>query len=240
MKKSALPSQSLSKYLAQAGVASRRKAVELIEEGAVAVNGKIVTEPGYKLKETDSVTCNGKLVRSEKRIYILLNKPRNYITTTADEKGRKTILDLLPASIKTRLFPVGRLDRDTTGLLLITNDGHLAQLLAHPRYEVEKVYAATLDRLLRHEDLQVMKQGIHLKDGFIKVDDIRYVKDLPRNHVKVTLHSGKNRIVRRIFESFGYDVKRLDRLEYAGLTKKGLPVGGWRYLTDGEIKRLLK
>lgn len=229
---------SLSKFLAQSGIASRRKVVELIEQGAIKVNETIIKEPGYKLTADDIVTYNNKLVRAEEKIYLLLNKSTGYVTTVSDEKGRKTVIDILKKNFKQRLYPVGRLDYDTSGLLIITNDGNFAQSLAHPRFQIRKTYAVTLDRWLSYEDLAQIKNGLQLHDGFIQVDTASYMPPQARNHVKVTLHSGKNRIVRRIFAHLGYTVKKLDRIGYAQLTKKELPVGTWRYLTDEEIKIL--
>lgn len=231
---------ALSKFLAQSGVASRRKVVELIEQGAIKVNNKVIKEPGCKLSIDDVVTYNDKLVRVEEKIYLLLNKPTGYITSVFDEKGRKTVMDILKKNFKQRLYPVGRLDYDTSGLLIITNDGHFAQQLAHPRYNISKTYAVTLERWLTHEDLDRIKKGLLLHDGLIEVDAVSYMPPQARNHVKIMLHSGRNRIVRRIFEHLGYTVKKLDRIGYAGLTKKELPVGTWRYLTDEEIVNLKK
>ncbi|GMU19498.1 MAG: hypothetical protein AMXMBFR12_06900 [Candidatus Babeliales bacterium] len=230
---------SLSKYVAQAGVASRRAVVDLIKEGYVKVNGKVIKEPGYKLKDADKVTYLDKPVAADKKIYILLNKPVGYITTVSDDQDRKTVLDLVRSATSARIYPVGRLDRDTSGLLLLTNDGNLAQKLAHPRYEVQKTYLVTLDRLLLKEDYDEIRKGIHLKDGFIKVDALHFLPEQKKNRVKVVIHSGKNRIVRRIFEFFGYRVVKLDRIAYAGLSKKGLEVGQWRHLTKDEIKELM-
>lgn len=237
-KKKSSQHDSLSKYLAQAGIASRRAVVDLVKEGYVKVNGKVIKEPGFKLKETDKVTYLDKPIAADKKIYILLNKPVGYITTVADERDRKTVLDLTRAATSSRIYPVGRLDRDTSGLLLLTNDGDLAQKLAHPRYEVQKTYMVTLDRLLLKEDFEEIRKGIHLKDGFIKVDGVYYLPEQKRNRIKVVIHSGKNRIVRRIFEFFGYRIVTLDRTGYAGLTKKGLRVGQWRHLTADEVKEL--
>ena len=230
---------SLSKFVAQAGIASRRKVTELIKNGLISVNGTVIREPGYKLKPTDKVQHQNKPVRIADKMYILLNKPKNFITTASDEKGRKTVMDLV-IGIKERLYPVGRLDRDTTGLLLLTNDGNLAQRLAHPRYEMQKIYAVTLNRIFSKEDMAEIKKGIYLSDGFIRIDAIKYAPEARRNQVIVTLHSGKNRIIRRIFHHLGYDVIKLDRIRYGTLTKKGLPVGQWRYLTDPEIESLLR
>lgn len=239
-KKDTASSMSLSKYLAQAGLASRRKVVDLIEQGLVRVNKRIIKEPGYKLSETDTVTYLNKPVKVARKIYILLNKPRNYITTAADEQDRKTVLDLIDDSrIKNiRLYPIGRLDQDTTGLLILTNDGDFAQRLAHPRYNIQKIYAVTLNKFLTFEHKASIEQGLALYDGSIKVDAITFMPPQAKNHVKVILHSGKNRIVRRIFQHLGYEVKKLDRIGYAGLHKKGLPIGRWRYLTPLEIENL--
>lgn len=230
---------SLSKYLAQAGVASRRAVVELIKEGHVKVNGKVIKNPGFKINPPDKIAYLDKPVAADKKVYILLNKPTGYITTVADDRDRKTVLDIVKSATHARIYPVGRLDRDTSGLLVLTNDGELAQKLAHPRYEVQKVYMVTLDRLLSKDDYDEIKKGIHLKDGFLKVDGIYYLPEQKRNRVKVVIHSGKNRIVRRIFEFFGYRVSKLDRVQYAGLTKKGLAVGDWRHLTKDEVKGLM-
>ena len=230
---------SLSKYLAQAGIASRRAVVALIMQGYVKVNGKVIKEPGYKLKSTDKVTYLDKPIAADKKIYILLNKPTGYITTVSDDRDRKTVLDLVRSATSARIYPVGRLDRDTSGLLVLTNDGDLAQRLAHPRHEVQKTYIVTLDRLLSKEDFEEIRKGIQLKDGFLKVDEIHFIPEQKRNRVKVIIHSGKNRIVRRIFEFFGYRVAKLDRTAYEGLTKKGLAEWDWRHLTKQELKGLM-
>ena len=235
-KAEASTANSLSKFCAQAGIASRRKVIDLIKQGLIKVNGVMINEPGYKVRTTDKVTYNDKPIRGEEKIYILLNKPKDYITTVSDEKGRKTVMDLVKHAIGVRLYPVGRLDRNTTGLLVLTNDGNMAQRLSHPRYEVQKVYAVTLDKVLAKDDMEQIKRGFELDGDVIQVDAITYAEKMPRNNVKVTLHSGKNRIVRRIFESFGYEVIKLDRIGYAGLTKKGLLVGEWRHLTAKEIE----
>jgi 23S rRNA pseudouridine2605 synthase len=239
MKKKNTLQSSLSKFVAHAGIASRRKVVDLIRQGLIKVNGKIIKEPGYKLQPDDKVTYHYQQLKAvQQKLYILLNKPKDYITTVSDEKGRKTVMDLIKDAVGQRLYPVGRLDRDTTGLLIVTNDGAFAQKLSHPRYEVQKIYTVTLNRILHKDDFENIKEGLQLADGFIKVDAIAYVNKLPRNHVKVMLHSGKNRIVRRIFEYLGYDVVKLDRIGYAGLNKRGLSIGQWRYLTEDEITRL--
>lgn len=231
---------SLSKYLAQSGFCSRRNAVELIKQLKVSVNGVTITEPGYKLPERAIVKVGNKVIRPPEKLYILLNKPKGYVTTVSDEFGRKTVMDLLYDAPKVRLYPVGRLDQDTTGLLLLTNDGELAQKLAHPRYEVQKTYIATLDKPFESEDLFKVQEGITLKDGKVDVDIIEYIHHRTPEKIKITLHSGKNRVVRRIFAQLGYHVLKLDRVEYAGLTKKGLPLSRWRYLTKQELAKLKK
>jgi len=240
MKKKSITQTSLSKFVAQGGIASRRKAVDLIEQGLIKVNDTIIKEPGYKLKPDDTVTYHGQKIHAnvDEKLYVLINKPKDYITTVSDEKGRKTVMDLIKDAIGQRLYPVGRLDRNTTGLLLLTNDGDLAQKLSHPRYHVQKTYAVTLNRILHKDDMAKIKAGLELEDGPIVVDAASYAMKMPRNHIKVVLHSGKNRIVRRIFEHLGYEVVKLDRIEYAGLTKKGLLLGHWRYLTHDELERL--
>lgn len=227
---------SLSKYIAQAGLAARRTVTEFIKQGKVKVNNVIVREPGYKVQSSDRITYNDKPVVVQEKIYIVLNKPKNYITTVSDEKGRKTVMSLVYDAIGVRLYPVGRLDRNTTGLLILTNDGEFAQRLAHPRYQVQKTYVVTLDKPFTAANIETVKKGLLLEDGTVKVDAIGYISGMPRTQVKVVLHSGKNHIVRRIFEFFGYMVTKLDRVGYAGLTKKGLTVGQWRYLTADELK----
>jgi 23S rRNA pseudouridine2605 synthase len=229
---------SLSKYLAQAGIASRRKVVDIIKSKVVTVNGVMINEPGFKVNPNDCVRIKDTLVRSEAKVYILLNKPKNCITTVSDDLGRHHVLNLIADAINQRVYPVGRLDRDTTGLLVLTNDGELALKLSHPRFEVEKIYHVQLDKALTRADMQKIMNGLQLEDGMIKVDDIRYFYDRPKQNVMIALHSGKNRIVRRIFEHLGYDVKKLDRAGYAGLTKTRLEVGQWRHLTKNEIAQL--
>jgi len=230
----------LNRYLAHAGVCSRRQAVAFIKQGLVTVGDTIITEPGYKVTSEDVVKFKNKLIRVEKKIYILLNKPKDVVTTLSDEKGRTTVSDLLKHVIKERIYPVGRLDRATTGLLLVTNDGDLAQRLAHPSYEVKKVYHVTLMSTLKRQDLEKIKKGITLSDGFIAVDKISYVPGKSKKNIKVEIHSGKNRIVRRIFKHLGYNVVKLDRINYAGLTKKGFARKKWRNLTKDEIDNLKK
>jgi 23S rRNA pseudouridine2605 synthase len=226
----------LNKYLASCGIASRRACVVLIEQGLVKVDGEIILEGGFRLKPGSVVTYKGQAVKPEtKRVYVLLNKPKNYVTTVQDERGRKTVMDIIGEKIPERIYPVGRLDRTTTGLLLITNDGDLAKKLSHPSHRVKKVYNATLDKGLTRKHLDQIREGLVLEDGTAEVDWVNYT--LEQNHTEVTIeiHIGKNRIVRRIFEHLGYNVERLDRVYYAGLTKKDLPRGRWRHLTHQEI-----
>lgn len=228
----------LNKYIAHCGICSRRQAAEYVKEGLVAVNGKVVTEPGVEVQPDDRITYKGQLVRPEDRkVYILMNKPKNVITTSDDEKGRKTVLDLLKGKIKERVYPVGRLDRDTTGLLLLTNDGDLAQKLAHPKHKVVKVYKVSLDRSLAPKDLETIREGLELEDGPAQVDSVFYYEE-KKSEIGIEIHIGKNRIVRRIFEHLGYTVTALDRIFYAGLTKKDLPRGFFRRLTEREIIQL--
>lgn len=237
----------LNKYLAHAGVASRRNADELIREGRVTVNGKVVVEMGYKVKADDAIVFDGKKLTLEKKYYVLLNKPKDFITTVKDEKDRKTVMELLRgvyAQIKSlakpRLYPVGRLDRNTTGVLLITNDGELAQKLTHPSSEVRKVYHVMLDKKLRKEDFdKIAEGGVVLEDGIAEVDEIAYPNAKDRAEVGIEIHTGKNRFIRRLFEALDYEVVKLDRVYFAGLTKKDLPRGRWRFLTEEEV-RLLK
>ncbi len=229
-------SYRLNHYLSMSGVTSRRKAVELVKEGKVTVNGNVVKEPGYEVLPGDKVLLEEKSIRPvDKKVYILMNKPRDTITTLDDEKGRKTVMDLIKTKVKERIFPVGRLDRETTGLLLLTNDGDLAQKLSHPSFKVKKFYKATLDKAMTTEDLQKIKEGLTLDDGPAKVEGIDYIEEGLANEVGVEIHIGKNRIVRRIFEHLGYQVERLDRTYYAGLTKKDLPRGQFRQLTEREV-----
>lgn len=229
---------SLSKYLAQAGIASRRKVVDIIKSKIVTVNGVMINEPGFKVNPNDCVRVNDTLIRSEEKVYILLNKPKNCITTVSDDLGRHNVINLIAQEIKQRVYPVGRLDRNTTGLLVLTNDGELALKLSHPRFEVEKIYHVQLDKALTRADMHKVLNGLQLEDGFIKVDAVHYFYDRSKQNVIVVLHSGKNLIIRRIFEHLGYDVRKLDRAGYAGLTKTRLEVGQWRRLTNNEISFL--
>lgn len=222
--------------MAQAGVCARREADKLIEQGQVKVNGKVVKEMGVKITpRKDTVVYNGKQLKVEKYIYVLLNKPKNTITTTQDPEGRKTVLDIVKVPDNVRLFPVGRLDRNTTGLLLLTNDGELAKKMTHPSHKVKKLYKVKLDKDLKEEDLLSISKGLQLEDGKAYVDNIDYVVDGGMNEVGVEIHIGRNRIVRRIFESLGYQVVALDRVMIAHLTKKDLPRGKWRILEKKEI-----
>lgn len=229
--------QYLSAYLSHAGVAARRKAVLLIKTGHVCVNGEIVTQPGYVLQAGDRVTCDDVHVRTARKVYILFNKPAGYLSTAADEQGRETIFDILNLPKGLRVFSVGRLDCDTTGLLLMTNDGDLAQKLAHPRYNINKAYRAVLDRSVTLRDLEQLRNGVWLKDGFIKPDRV-FVSGKNYRTVTVHIHSGKKRVVRRMFASLGYHVTALDRFAYAGLLKGRLAIGDWRYLTAQEVRML--
>jgi 23S rRNA pseudouridine2605 synthase len=230
---------SLSKYIAHAGVCSRRNAVDLIKQGAVTVNGHLITEPGHKVEQVDVVKVNNKVIKQEAKTYILLNKPKDHITSVSDDRGRKTVMDLIAGQVRGRLFPVGRLDRMTTGLLILTNDGDLAERLAHPRNEVKKVYQIMLSTPLKEEDIAEIRRGVTLSDGRVFVDAIKRVPTTD-NSAFVTLHSGKYRVVRRLFESFGYLVKKLSRIEFAGLTTKGLVISQWRFLTPKEVTALKK
>lgn len=224
----------LNKFLAHSGHGSRRDAAALIKEGKVEVNGEVMTNPGYRVQPKDVVSVGGKKARPQKElVYVLLNKPKDYLTTTEDERGRRTVMELVRQAADSRLFPIGRLDRNTTGVLLLTNDGDLAQKLSHPRYEVRKVYHATLDKDLTKRDFDKIAEGLTLEDGPVKVDEIAYLE--AKNEVGLQIHIGRNRIVRRIFESLGYEVIKLDRVVYAGLTKKNVPRGKWRYLNEKEI-----
>lgn len=230
----------LNKYIAHSGVCSRRDAAELIKQGKATVNGKPVTEPGTRVAMSDTIKLNGKKITPSRHfVYILLNKPKDYITTTEDPQGRKTVLSLVKQATTERVYPVGRLDRNTSGVLLLTNDGDLAQKLAHPKHEIKKVYHVTLDRPLIKQDFEKIASGIQLEDGLATVDAIAYAEAKDKTEVGLEIHSGRNRIVRRIFEHLGYDVRGLDRVMYAGLTKKNVQRGKWRLLNDKEI-RILK
>ncbi len=229
----------LNKYIAHAGICSRREADKLIESGAIRVNGEVVTELGVKVRPEDEVRYGKQRIDPEPYVYILLNKPKDHITTTSDEQGRKTVMRLVRDAGGQRLYPVGRLDRNTTGLLLLTNDGELAQKLTHPRQRVSKLYHVVLDRNLKPGDLEKLTEGVELDDGKVAADSVSYVEGANnKREVGMTLHSGKNRVIRRMFEALGYNVKNLDRVMFAGLTKKDLARGKWRYLSGKEVRTL--
>jgi len=229
----------LNKYISNAGICSRREADKLIEAGAIRVNGKVVTELGTKISPQDKVQYGDQSLSREKHRYVLLNKPKGFITTTDDPEDRKTVMSLVANACRERIYPVGRLDRNTTGLLLLTNDGEMAKKLSHPRYGIKKIYHVVLDKNLNKADFVKIQDGIELEDGIIKVDAIEYVGDgKDKKELGIELHSGKNRIVRRIFEQLEYKVVRLDRVGYAGLTKKNLSRGDWRFLEEKELNIL--
>ena len=232
-------SMPLNKFIAHAGVCARREAADLVKEGKVKVNNETVTEPGHKVSAKDEVRVNGKKIYLAKNlVYILLNKPKDYITTTDDPQKRKTVLDLIGRATQERVYPVGRLDRNTSGVLLLTNDGELAQKLTHPSNEVKKIYAVVLNKPLDKKDFDQILKGITLEDGPASVDVLAYADPKDKTQVGVEIHSGRNRIVRRIFEHLGYDVKGLDRVTFAGLTKKNVDRGKWRFLTEKEVRDL--
>lgn len=228
----------LNKFLANAGVCSRREADEFITAGVVSVNGEAVTELGTKIKRGDEVKFHDQTVSIERKIYVLLNKPKDTVTTSDDPQARRTVMDLVKGACDERIYPVGRLDRNTTGVLLLTNDGDLASKLTHPKYLKKKIYHVHLDKNLTKADMEQIAAGIQLDDGEIQADAISYTDDFKKDEVGIEIHSGKNRIVRRIFESLGYKVVKLDRVFFAGLTKKGLRRGEWRYLTEQEVNFL--
>jgi len=226
----------LNKFIAHAGVCSRRKAGELVKAGKIHVNGKVEMNPAIEVDENDTVEYKGQKLRVvHKKIYLLLNKPKNVITSMSDERGRKTVWDVVQSKVKTKVFPVGRLDRNTTGLLLMTNDGDLAYKLSHPSSSVKKIYQVVLDRPLTESDLEKIDNGLILDDGKAEVDVVTYIQEFPPTHIGIQLHSGKNRIIRRIFEHLNYTVETLDRVYFAGLTKKDLPRGWSRELRKKEI-----
>ncbi|MFC2110198.1 pseudouridine synthase [Bacteroidota bacterium] len=229
----------LNKYISNSGVCSRREADVLIGAGSAMVNGKVITEMGYRVKLTDEVRFDGALINPETKRYVLLNKPKNYITTMDDERGRKTVMELVHMAAKERIYPVGRLDRNTTGLLLFTNDGELAKKLTHPKHNVRKLYHASLDRKLALSDLQKLSSGdFHVEGKKVFIDDVAYVEGESKTEVGIEIHSGRNRIVRKIFETLGYKVVKLDRVIFAGMTKKNIQRGHWRHLTELEINTL--
>lgn len=228
----------LNKFLANAGVCSRRDADKYIQAGVVTVNGQVVTELGTRVLRTDTVLFHDNAVRMEKKQYVLLNKPKGYVTTSEDPQNRKTVMDLVRNACPERIYPVGRLDRNTTGVLLLTNDGELASKLTHPKFLKKKIYHVTTDQNVTAADLRQIAEGITLEDGEIKADAVEYASDTDKKQVGIEIHSGKNRIVRRIFESLGYHVVKLDRVYFAGLTKKNVKRGDWRYLTEQEVNML--
>lgn len=225
----------LNRFIANAGVCSRRDADKLITGGEISVNGSVVTELGAKVRRNDEVTYKGKPLSVEKKIYLLLNKPRGYVTTLDDPHAEHTVMELVGHACEERIYPVGRLDKETSGVLLFTNDGELAKSLTHPSYEKEKIYHVFLTKEFSEEHLEQVKKGIELDDGLIAADSVNYVDPIDKTQVGIEIHSGKNRIVRRIFEHLGYKVARLDRVVFAGLTKKNLPRGRWRFLTPREV-----
>ena len=228
----------LNRFLAHAGICSRREADVFISAGLVKVNNKVVTEMGHIVGQMDEVRYNDSIIKSEKKVYILLNKPKGFITTSDDPKARKTVMDLIAGACKERVYPIGRLDRATTGVLLFTNDGDMTDKLLHPSKGAQKIYEVVLDKVLSRGDLQKIADGITLEDGVAQVDGVSYVDDKDKKHIGIDIHIGKNRIVRRIFESLGYEVVKLDRVFFAGLTKKRLERGHWRFLTDKEVNFL--
>ncbi len=228
----------LNKFLANGGLCSRRDADTLIAGGDVSVNGKVVTEMGYKVKPNDKVTYKGKIVLGEKKVYILLNKPKDCVTTVEDPGGLRTVMDYIKGACTERVFPVGRLDRNTTGVLLLTNDGDVAARLTHPKYERKKIYHVFLDKKFEDLHFEKMLQGIELEDGPIKADKLSFVDPKDFTQLGIEIHSGRNRIVRRMFEHLGYNVEKLDRVMFAGLTKKKIERGKWRFLTEKEINML--
>ena len=225
----------LSRFIANAGICSRREADTYIAAGLVTVNGKQVTELGVRVKPEDDVRFDGRRIYPEKKIYLLLNKPKDFVTTTDDPHADKIVMDLIKDACQERIYPVGRLDRGTTGVLLFTNDGDLSKKLTHPSHNMKKVYQVSLDKQVTLKDMQQIADGIELEDGRIHADAISYINQQDKNEVGIEIHSGRNRIVRRIFEHLGYRVKKLDRVYFAGLTKKNLPRGKWRFLNEKEI-----
>ena len=225
----------LNKFLANAGVCSRRDADKYIAAGVVTVNGKVVTELGTKVLRSDTVLFHDTPIKMEKKVYVLLNKPKGYVTTSEDPQNRKTVMELVANACRERIYPVGRLDRNTTGVLLFTNDGELASKLTHPQFMKKKIYHVFTDQNVSPADLRQIAEGVTLEDGEIKADAIEYVDDSDHKQIGIEIHSGKNRIVRRIFEHLGYHVIKLDRVYFAGLTKKGVKRGEWRYLTEKEV-----
>ena len=228
----------LNRFLANSGVCSRREADNYISSGCVTVNGKVVSELGSKVSLNDDVRFNGESLNPQRKVYLLLNKPKGFVTTTDDPQERKTVMDLVSKACTERIYPVGRLDRETSGVLLFTNDGDLSKKLTHPSYQKKKIYHVFLDKALTKNHLLDIAHGIELEDGIIAADSISYVNETDKREVGIEIHSGRNRIVRRIFESLGYEIRKLDRVYFAGLTKKNLPRGKWRFLSQVEINQL--
>jgi len=228
----------LNRFIANAGVCSRREADELIKKGDITVNGKVVTEMGTIVSMRDDVRYKGKKLNAERKVYLLLNKPKDYVTTVSDPHARHTVMELIQGACDERIYPVGRLDRNTTGVLLFTNDGDLAKKLTHPKHLTKKIYHVFLDKPVTKEHMKEIAEGIKLDDGLIAADAISYVEKTDKKQVGIEIHSGKNRIVRRIFEHFGYEIVKLDRVYFAGLTKKGTSRGKWRMLNTNEVSRL--
>jgi 23S rRNA pseudouridine2605 synthase len=239
VKKASEEAMPLNKFVAHCGVCSRRDAAELVKSGKIQVNNKVVTEPGYKVLHTDIVKFEGKEIKSQNNlVYILLNKPKDFLTTAEDPQGRKTVMDLVGNATTERIYPVGRLDRNTTGVLLFTNDGDLAQKLTHPKHEIKKIYEAKLDKILTKADAEKILAGVTLEDGFVQPDALAFADNSDKSVIGIEIHSGKNRIVRRIFEHLGYDVKNLDRVMFANLTKKNVERGRYRFLDEKEVRNL--
>jgi 23S rRNA pseudouridine2605 synthase len=232
------PLTRLNKYIAASGVCSRREADVIIEKGEISVNGKLITELGYKIRQGDIVKYRNKKLSSEKKVYILLNKPKDYVTTTGDPHAEHTVLDLIGNRCKERVYPVGRLDKSTTGVLLLTNDGELAGKLTHPKFNRKKIYHVFLDKKVSKNDISAFTEGIDLEGEIVKADSVSYVDLEDKTQIGIELHSGQNRVVRRLFEKLGYKVKKLDRVYFAGLTKRNLPRGKWRFLTEKEVSML--
>ncbi|SHF75371.1 23S rRNA pseudouridine2605 synthase [Chryseobacterium vrystaatense] len=228
----------LNKYIANSGICSRREADELITQGLVEVNGIVVNEMGYQVQKTDKVVFDGQGITPEKPVYVLLNKPKGYISTTKDDKARKTVMDLVANASPYRLFPVGRLDRSTTGVILLTNDGHMTKKLTHPSFDAKKIYHVTLDKKLTNEDMRLIVEGIRLDEGIAVVDQISFIEGKPKNEIGIEIHIGWNRVIRRIFQRLGYEVEALDRVMFAGMTKKNIKRGHWRILTELEVNNL--
>ncbi len=231
-------STRLNKYISNCGICSRREADQLISTGKIKVNGVVITELGYKIERDAQVTYNDKLIKPQNYVYILLNKPSGYITTTDDPENRKTVMDLISKATNERVYPVGRLDRNTSGLLLLTNDGDMTNSLTHPSKKISKIYAVSLDKPLAKNDFQKIIDGIELEDGIVEVDEVAYTDANDKSQVGIQIHSGKNRVIRRLFQHIGYEVIKLDRVVFGLLTKKDLPRGKWRHLTTLEVNKL--